>query len=545
MATKIEEHDWTQPYYNPAEHGWFKADVGGEKNNYGYPSDYFFADTMRAISTAFGKKFSNIVIIREDEKGYPRKHIEVPIKFGPRTKAHDYRTELEAGQIDENGVVEQKYYIQNPCMTWKFTNGSYDGSRQTSSNEIRAFYDKYFMSRGIEMSTCDLFWKDTMVIPVNIGIQLKCYADKDADLNRMFEMIMRKTKDSAMFLYVKEFWFMNIRRDIKVKLTGFNFDYGKDDIGAEDKREVSVTFDFICEAFVYRPIEQTSLITSIVTTLNPNIAYGPIMRFGISGNAYMHEKYSNSATYMEAAQKGIFDGSLTSAYDFTVPQHQQYENMKVAVGLASAMVSSYDIPFTQADIEAISANYPGASALTGYTTKYVYSAIPDTWREFDREFSVLDSSTYIFGNVKTSAIKNGVVVEDVTSGTCLTSYNYRMHPYRNTQFTRNFINFDTKDLEDSKHNIIHTIYGTSHANYYPVYEVDTRTEINGEHNSAYMIAPYVVNPINRYIYITPFDIDQSTSAKTDLEDNEYMQWFYGFGDNHWHKLGTITINFAS
>ena len=138
-------------------------------------------------------------------------------------------------------------------MTWKFTNGSYDGARQTSSNEIRAFYDKYFMSRGIEMSTCDLFWKDTMVIPVNIGIQLKCYADKDADINRMFEMIMRKTKDSAMFVYVKEFWFMNIRRDIKVKLTGFNFDYGKDDMGAEDKREVSVTFDFTCEAFVYRP----------------------------------------------------------------------------------------------------------------------------------------------------------------------------------------------------------------------------------------------------------------------------------------------------
>lgn len=541
---KLEEHDWTQPYYNPAEHGWFKADIGGEKNNYGYPSDYFFADTMRAVSIAFGKKFSNIVIIREDEKGYPRKHIEVPIKFGPRTKAHDYRTELEAGQIDENGIIEPKYYIQNPCMTWKFTNGSYDGNRQTSSNEIRAFYDKYFMSRGIEMSTCDLFWKDTMVIPVNIGIQLKAYADKDADLNRMFEMIMRKTKDSAMFLYVKEFWFMNIRRDIKVKLNNFTFDYGKDEMAAEDKREVSVTFDFTCEAFVYRPIEQTSLITSIVAALNPNIADGPIMRFGVSGNAHMHEKYSNSATYLEAAKNGIFDGSLTSAYDFTNPQFAQYDGLKNSVGLASAMVSSYDIPFTQADIESISALYPDTTELTGFTTKYVYSAIPDTWREFDREFSVLDSTTYIFGNVKTSAIKNGEIVEDVTNGTCLTSYNYRIHPYRNTQFVRNFIDFDTKDIEDSKHNVIHTIYGTSHANYYPVYEVDNRKTINDVQNKHYLIAPYVVNPINRYIYITPFDINIETSAKIELEKDEYMQWFYGMGDNDWHKIGTISINFA-
>lgn len=540
----LEEHDWTQPYYNPSEHGWFKADIGGQENNYGYPNDYFFADTMRAISVAFGKKFSNIVIIREDEKGYPRKHIEVPIKFGPRSKAHDYRTELEAGDIDENGIIEPKYYIQNPCMTWKFTSGSYDGNRQTSTNEIRAFYDKYFMSKGIELSTCDLFWQDTMVIPVNIGIQLKAYADKDADLHRIFEMIMRKTKDSAMFLYVKEFWFMNIRRDIKVKLSSFNFDYGKDEMGAEDKREVSVTFDFTCEAFVYRPIEKSSLITSIVTTLNPNITDGQIMRFGISGNAYMHEKYANSATYVNAAKSGIFDGSLTSAYDFAKPQFAQYENMKVSVGLASAMVSSYDIPFTDKDIASISANYPGVSALTGFTTKYVYSAIPDTWREFDRTFSVLDSSTYIFGNVKTSAIVNGAVVEDITNGTCLTSYNYRTHPYYTTQYTRNNIEFDTKDLEDSKHNIIHTIYGTSHANYYPVYEVDNRTEVNGLPNTNYMIAPLVVNPINQYIYITPFDINVDTSATVDLEENEYMQWFYSRGDSNWHKLGTISINFA-
>ena len=170
------------------------------------------------------------------------------------TQGSNPQVSLIAGRFFTSGATREAQY---PCMSWKFTNGQYDGQRQTSSNTIRTFYDRYLMSKGVELEHCDLLWQDIMVIPVSMGIQLTCYADKDADLQRMFEQVMRKTKDSVFFLYVKEFWFMNIRRDIKVKLTGFNFDYGPDDMGEDAKREVKVTFDFMCEAFIYREIEKS------------------------------------------------------------------------------------------------------------------------------------------------------------------------------------------------------------------------------------------------------------------------------------------------
>lgn len=43
--------DWTQNDYNPAEHGYWKADTG--ESNYGFPQGYFFADTIRSVSIAF------------------------------------------------------------------------------------------------------------------------------------------------------------------------------------------------------------------------------------------------------------------------------------------------------------------------------------------------------------------------------------------------------------------------------------------------------------------------------------------------------------
>lgn len=446
--------DWTQEGYNPAEHNWWKADTG-EANN-GYPKNYFFADTMRAISIAFGNKFSNLYVTREDEKGYVRKRIQVPIKFGPRAKSHDFRTELESGTIDENGVVEPIYKIQNPNMTWKFTQVSYDGSRQTSSDQIRTFYDKYLLSKGVELKTCDLLWQDTMPIPFNIGIQLTAYTDKDSDAQRILEQVITKTKDSVLFLYVKEFWFMNIRRDVKVKLESCEFTPEPDDMNEEAKREIKVVFNFTCEAVLYRPIEKSSIITSIISTLDTNTNGADITRVGLSGNAYMDEKYTNSATYASAAAVQYFDGSITSGYDFT-------NKGKNAFGLVSAIASSTSASLNLTDEQiAEYATKFDASNISGYSITYEYSAVPNSWREYDRTFKLLTSTDYIFGDIVGfgSAISGNSFVTETKSGAYLTAVSNYTYPY--TGFEKNGYVYDNKYYTDSKMNTIDTIYATSH-----------------------------------------------------------------------------------
>lgn len=453
MAINFTSADWTQDNYNPAEHNYWKATL--DTTNGGYPKGYYFADTMRAISVAFGQKFADIFVIREDEKGYPRKQIQVPIKFGPRSKAHDFRTELETSSIDENGVVDPKYYIQYPCLTWKFTSGNYDSNRQTSSNVIRTFYDRYLMSKGVELKSCDLLWQDMMVIPVNIGIQLTAYADKDADLQRMFEQIVRKTKDSVLFLYVKEFWFMNIRRDIKVQMSSFTFDYGQDDMGEDTKREVKCTFEFNCEAFIYRPIEDSSIITQIVTTLNLHINNADDAVYGISGNMYMNEKYSNSAEYAEAIKNKEFKGSWLSAYDFT-------NNGNNIVGPELTCTSSYYVQYNDLNsyITQYSANY---TDFVGSALKYIYEPVPNTIKEYNFDDTLLDQTVYVFGTPKdgTTVISGGEIVNVQTdSPVCITAKQVLSRPYR--RLGKNHYSYGHKYIEDSKQNIINAVYATSH-----------------------------------------------------------------------------------
>ena len=452
--------DYTQPGYNPEEHGWMKATLDDDNiGPGGYPQNYYFADSMRALSVAFGQKFSDVFVIREDEKGYPRKVIQVPIKFGPRSKAHDFRTELESAQIDENGVVDPKYVIQNPSMTWKFTNGQYDGQRQTSSNTIRTFYDRYLMSKGVELEHCDLLWKDIMVIPVTMGIQLTCYADKDADLQRMFEQVMRKTKDSVFFLHVKEFWFMNIRRDIKVKLSGFNFDYGPDDMGEDAKREVKVTFDFLCEAFIYRNIERADIITQIIATLNPHINETTCARIGISGNMYMDEKYTNSAEYAEAAKNRMFDGSLISAYDFTNGGNN-------IVGPEYRCISSYFVPYDKIDnyVQQFSADYTNICASAEI---FCYEPVPDTVREYNFDDSRITSKIYVYGSDISGAdvIVSGQKVHTSASPVCIKTDKVIDRPWK--RLAKNHYEYGHKYLEDSKQNIINAVYGVSHDSMVP------------------------------------------------------------------------------
>lgn len=69
----MPEQNWKTPGYDPSRNGWWKASLGEEVSNFGYPHTYLFADSMRAIIQAFLKHFSNIWVCKYDEDGYPRK----------------------------------------------------------------------------------------------------------------------------------------------------------------------------------------------------------------------------------------------------------------------------------------------------------------------------------------------------------------------------------------------------------------------------------------------------------------------------------------
>lgn len=265
--------NWKQEGYDPSQHGWHKGEIDGLPRG-GYAKNYFFADTFRCVDTAFGNFFNNMHIYHFTKEGEPKKEIEIPIKYGPRTKAFDYRTEKETGK---------KYYVQLPNITYQQTGAQWSAERAAGQREVRTFYAQYFDKNGVDYTMQEKFWKDIQPVPYDITYELVGHFEFLDDANQFSEQILARFSPEC-YLNVKEFWFANIRRSLKMKLDSYsreaNVDYQE-----EEKREITVTFAFTVEAMFYKPIEVGYIIDQIVTTLRVNKGgTDHAWQFGISGN---------------------------------------------------------------------------------------------------------------------------------------------------------------------------------------------------------------------------------------------------------------------
>ena len=119
MQYKYYMSNWTQPGYDPSQHGWRKGVIDGAPYE-GWSQNYFFADTLRSIDIAFGLMIHGISVFHTNKEGEPVKQIEVPIKIGPRQKAFDFRVDQKTGK---------KYYIPLPNITYRRTAMEWDGER--------------------------------------------------------------------------------------------------------------------------------------------------------------------------------------------------------------------------------------------------------------------------------------------------------------------------------------------------------------------------------------------------------------------------------
>lgn len=256
--------NWKQEGYDPSEHGWHRGTIDCA-NNFGYASNYFYAGTMRGIDIAVGCFFNNFHIYHFDQNGEPIKEIEIPIKYGPRTKAFDQRVELKDGK---------QYYIPLPNMTYQETGCTWDGTRASGMGEERVFYAEYFEQHGIKTGMQNKFWSDIQPVPYNITYELVGHFEYRDDANQFREQILARFAPEC-YLNVKEFWFVNLRRSLQFKLEDCSMECNVE-FGEEDKREITVTCHFTVAAWFYKPIKYGAIIDQIVTQLrvsSPNTTH--------------------------------------------------------------------------------------------------------------------------------------------------------------------------------------------------------------------------------------------------------------------------------
>lgn len=298
--------NYTQKDYDPSLNGYWRGTIDGAKN-FGYPENYFFADTIRSIFIGFANFFNDIKVIRYNKFQEPVKVISVPIKFGPRKKSHDFRTEQESGE---------KYYITLPNLTYKMDSMQFDSNRAKGIYETRSFYSDDLLAAGIQGDMQERFWSDVQPVPYNINVSMDANCENLSDANQIVEQICSRFCP-ACFYNIKEFWFFNKRRSIKLILDGLNWDIQSDAMGEEDWRQIKVSFTFKIEVVLYKPIRDAQIVQKINTYLTMN--KGDYLYHGVTfGNpdGSLTNKYDFSHIYgVKVAQSYVLDGNPRTIYD--------------------------------------------------------------------------------------------------------------------------------------------------------------------------------------------------------------------------------------
>lgn len=318
--------NYKQPGYDISENGFWKGTTTGD--NYGWPKNYYCAETMRSISIAFTNFFNDLHAVRRNEFGEPVKNIKVPIKFGPRMKSFDFRKQQESGK---------EYYISYPNLAWRFDGMSFDAERFSGQYADRVFYNDTLEDMGFDWKMTEQFWSDVQPVPYNINISMELKCDLMSDAMDICEQICTRFTPEC-YLNIKEFWFFNKRRSIKLTLNGDPaWQIESESMGEEDKREITVTFSFQAAAYLYKPIKTSAIIDKIDVFVNAS-----------KGHETWHEEI-----------KGNYDGSLTNRWNF-----EDEFNCKLSHASAISAVSAYD-PVS------------GTDGSVTWTTEFFYKELPE------------------------------------------------------------------------------------------------------------------------------------------------------------------------
>ena len=298
--------NYTEKDYDPSTHGYWRGTIDNEPN-FGYPLNYYYADTMRSLFIGFGNFFNDIKVVRYNKLLEPVKIINVPIKFGPRNKSHDFRTEQES---------DKKYYLSMPNLTYRLEAMSFASDRAKGIHETRAFYNKELEDANITCDMADQFWSDIQPTPYNFTVTMEANCEKMTDAEQIVEQICVRF-NPACFMDLKEFWFFNKRRSIKIKMDNTSWNIESNSMGEEDWRKITVSFTFTIEGFLYKPIKDAQIIQRINTYLTLNkgdyLYHGVI--FGNTDGSLKNEYNFEKIYQTKVGPTFILDGNPVTNYN--------------------------------------------------------------------------------------------------------------------------------------------------------------------------------------------------------------------------------------
>src|SRR5210317_1573652 len=214
---------------------------------------YFYNESMRRMTIAFGQIFNNIQIKRTDSSGNVVQSILVPLAYAPKEK---FLVRLD----QQPNLDEREMAITLPRMGFEITGISYDASRKL--NKINKFKT---VKTGIDGKVMNYNYTP---VPYNISYSLYIFtATAEGGLQIVEQILPYFQPDYTVTInQVPE---LNIKRDVPIVLNNVNYEDSYDG-SFTTRRAVVYTLGFTAKTYLFGPASTQKVVKTVQSDLHTN-----------------------------------------------------------------------------------------------------------------------------------------------------------------------------------------------------------------------------------------------------------------------------------
>ena len=212
--------------------------------------NFFYNESLRKMTIAFGQIFNNIQIKRKDANSNVVQSIRVPLAYGPKEK---FLVRLDQQPSLEN----REFAITLPRLGFEIAGISYDGSRKLT--RVQKFKR---VKTGAEGKIMDYNY---MPVPYNISFRLNSFTATAEGGLQIIEQILPFFQPDYT-VTINAIPSLNIKRDVPIVLNRIDYEdsYTSD---FTKRRAVIYTLEFTAKTYLFGPATTQKVIKEVQSDL--------------------------------------------------------------------------------------------------------------------------------------------------------------------------------------------------------------------------------------------------------------------------------------
>ena len=208
--------------------------------------NFFYNESLRKMTIAFGQIFNNIQIKRKDANSNVVQSIRVPLAYGPKEK---FLVRLD----QQPSLNNREFAITLPRLGFEISGISYDGSRKLT--RVQKFKR---VKTGAEGKIMDYNY---MPVPYNISFRLNSFTATAEGGLQIIEQILPFFQPDYT-VTINAIPSLNIKRDVPIILNRIDYEdsYTSD---FTKRRAVIYTLEFTAKTYLFGPATTQKVIKEV------------------------------------------------------------------------------------------------------------------------------------------------------------------------------------------------------------------------------------------------------------------------------------------